>query len=55
MGITGERRGRVKPRSMYKGPWTSTMGWGMSLGVGVGWDRGEQWGGKMGTTVTEQQ
>ena len=43
-GITGERRG----------PKDKDMGWGVSLGAGVGWDRQEQWG-EMGTTITEQQ
>ena len=36
--IMGERRGICT-----KDPWTKTMVWGLSLGVGVGWGRGEQW------------
>ena len=40
----GEVDDRGKKGSMYKGPWTKTVGWGLSLGVGVGGSRGEQWG-----------
>lgn len=47
--MTAERMG-----TYTKDPWTRTVGWGLSLGAGVGQGRGEQWG-KMGTIVTEQQ
>ena len=54
--MTGERRGRVKSRNKYKGPWTRTMGWGKidcrRWGVGRA---GESSGGRMGTIVIEQQ
>ena len=42
----GERRRRVRLRNMHKGPMDKDNGLGMSLGVGVGRDRGEQQGGK---------
>ena len=34
-------------------PWTWTTGWGLSVGVGVGWAE-ESKGGEIGTTVAEQ-
>ena len=37
-GSNGEKKGRDKPRNMYNGPWTWTMGWGLT--VGAGWDQG---------------
>ena len=35
-------------------PWTKTMGWGLTVGAGGGWGRGEQWW-KIGTTGIKQQ
>ena len=35
-------------------PQTWTIGWGLTVGMGGGQGRGEQWG-KIGTTVIEQQ
>ena len=36
--LTGETRGRVKSRNMYKGPMSKTMGWREGLKVeGGGW------------------
>ena len=40
---------------LHKGPMDKDNGLGMSLGVGVGRDRGEQQGGKNWTIVTKQQ
>ena len=54
-GITRKRRGRVKSRNMYiKDPWTRTGRGGLNVREGLGRAR-ESNGGKMGTTVTEQQ
>ena len=51
----GERRGRVKSRNIYKGPMDKDKGGrGLNVGGEVG-RAGESNGGKMGTTVTEQQ
>ena len=55
-GITGERKGRVKSRNMYKGLMNKGNGWGkVKCGKGVRQGRGEQGGGGMRTTVIEQQ
>ena len=53
-GITGERRGRVKFRNMYKGHIDKDNEGRIECGrLMVGQGRGEQWG-EMGKTVTEQ-
>ena len=34
MGVTGERRGKVKSRNMYKRPMDKDNGWGLNMGGG---------------------
>ena len=54
VGKSRERRGRVKSRNMYKGPMDTDKGgrkdWMWEVGR-----TGKSNGGKMGTTVIEQQ
>ena len=51
-GDDRERRGRVYSRNVYEWPITWTTEWGLTLGVG---GAGESRGGKMRTTIIEQQ
>ena len=55
--MVGRRRRRVKSRNMYKGPMDKDTRGGGKIECGKwGVDRaGESNGGKMGTTVIEQQ
>ena len=49
----GEEREGSSQRTCMNDPWMRTTGWGLTVGVGGGWDK-EQWG-KIGTTVIEQK
>ena len=44
VGVSGERRGRVKSRNMYKGPMDKDKGGRIECGRGREQGRGEQWG-----------